>query len=361
MTESNFRNNRFCYVDSFSDVVMSSRIRLARNIKDFKFLNQLGSNEKKQIISRVKDVFDNINLGQKEKAIKFIDMEKISNIEALSMAEKHIISYDMATNPKNRAVFVSEDQTISIMVNEEDHIRLQFFSGGFELYDIYEQAQKIDALLDERLKYAFDSDLGYLTECLTNIGTGMRVSVLVHLLALDRCGALGKIANTLSKLGFVVRGSFGEGSKVKGAFYQISNQVTLGLNEISVIENLKSVVHQIIAQERAARKSLFQNDVNFQDSVMRAFGIIKYAKIINYEEFLELASLVRVGICEKFISESEVDLKTINYLINNLGPANVSLNSNQNSKKQNFDGSETGLLAHKRDVLRASIIAQYLK
>ncbi len=338
-------NNWFYNINSFSDVVMSSRIRFARNIKSFKFLNRLNSSEKNQIIAQVKNIFENVNLGE-DKNLKFVDMGQISNMEALSLAERHLISYDMATNPKDRAVFLSQDETISIMLNEEDHIRLQFFSGGFDIYDIYEQAQKIDALLDERLRYSFDSELGYLTECLTNIGTGMRVSVLVHLLALDRCGAINKIANTLSKMGFIIRGSFGEGSQVKGSFYQISNQVTLGLNEVSVIENLKSIVNQIIAQERAARKSLLQNDVNFQDSVMRAFGTIKYARVINYDEFIELASLVRVGVAEKLISET--DLRTINYLINNLGPANI------------LCGQNAEISASKRDVIRASIISQYI-
>ncbi|MBP0979425.1 MAG: ATP--guanido phosphotransferase [Oscillospiraceae bacterium] len=339
----NKKNNWFYNINKDSDVVMSSRIRLARNIKNFKFLNRLSSEEKQKIILQVKDIFENINLG-KDKNLKFIDMNKVSNISALSLAERHLISYDMATKPKDRAVFLSEDETISVMVNEEDHIRLQVFSNNFDIYDIYNQAQKIDSLLDERLKYSFDSELGYLTECITNIGTGMRVSVLLHLLALDRCGAINKLSNTLSKMGFIIRGSFGEGSEVKGAFYQISNQVTLGLSETTVIENLKSVVSQIMAQERATRSSLIKNDINFQDTIMRAFGVIKYSKVINYEEFIELASLVRVGICGNLITE--IDLKTINYLINNLGPANIS--NNQQSE----------LLAFDRDIIRAAVISQ---
>lgn len=338
-------SNWFYDINEFSDVIMSSRIRLARNIKSFKFLNRLNSDEKQQVINQIKDVFQNINLGE-NKNLRFIDMEKISNIEALSMAEKHLISYDMATNPKGRAVLLSEDETISIMINEEDHIRLQIFSSGFDIYDIYNQAQKIDSLLDERLKYAFDEELGYLTECLTNIGTGMRVSVLLHLPALDRYGAINNISKTLSKMGFTTRGNFGEGSQSKGSFYQISNQVTLGLNETTVIENLKSVISQIITQERTTRKSLIQSDISFQDTIMRAFGIIKYAKVISYEEFIELSSLVRVGISENLINET--DLKTINYLINNLGPANISYNNN------------TQLSASERDILRASIINKNL-
>ena len=338
-------SNWFYDINEFSDVIMSSRIRLARNIKSFKFLNRLNSDEKQQVINQIKDVFQNINLGE-NKNLRFIDMEKISNIEALSMAEKHLISYDMATNPKGRAVLLSEDETISIMINEEDHIRLQIFSSGFDIYDIYNQAQKIDSLLDERLKYAFDEELGYLTECLTNIGTGMRVSVLLHLPALDRYGAINNISKTLSKMGFTTRGNFGEGSQSKGSFYQISNQVTLGLNETTVIENLKSVISQIITQERTTRKSLIQSDISFQHTKMRAFGIIKYAKVISYEEFIELSSLVRVGISENLINET--DLKTINYLINNLGPANISYNNN------------TQLSASERDILRASIINKNL-
>lgn len=337
----NKKNNWFYNINKDSDVVLSSRIRLARNIKNFKFLNRLSKEEKQKVILQVKDVFENINLG-KDKNLKFIDMNKISNISALSLAERHLISYDMATRPQDRAVFLSEDETISVMINEEDHIRLQVFSDNFDIYDIYNQAQKIDTLLDERLKYSFDRELGYLTECITNIGTGMRVSVLLHLLALDRCGAINRISNTLSKMGFIIRGSFGEGSEVKGSFYQISNQVTLGLNEITVIENLKSIVSQIMAQERTTRASLIKNDINFQDTVMRAFGIIKYAKVINYEEFIELASLVRVGICEKLITE--IDLNTINYLINNLGPASIS------STRQ------TELLSSERDIIRAAMI-----
>lgn len=340
MMNSN-NNNWFYNINEFSDVILSSRIRLARNIKNFKFLNRLDNDEKNQIISQVKNIFQNIKLGA-NKNLRFIEMNKISNIEALSMAERHLISYDMATSPQGRAVFLSEDESISIMINEEDHIRLQVFSGGFDIYDIYSQAQKIDSLLDECLKYSFDSELGYLTECLTNIGTGMRVSVLLHLLALDRCGAINNITNTLSKMGFTVRGNFGEGSQSKGSFYQISNQITLGLNEKTVIENLKSIVSQIVAQERSTRKSLIQSDINFQDTVMRAYGIIKYAKIINYEEFIELASLIRAGIAEKLITE--IDLKTINYLINNLGPATISCNH------------KSELSSSQRDAIRASEI-----
>lgn len=339
------KNYWFDTITDYSDVVMSSRIRLARNIKNFKFLNTLTDIEKKQVINQVKNALENINLGN-DKNLQFIDMNKITNTEALSMAEQHLISYDMATNRNNRAVLISNDKSVSIMINEEDHIRLQIFSGGFDIYDIYSQAQKIDSLLDERLKYAFDEQLGYLTECLTNIGTGMRVSVLLHLLALDRCGAINKISSTLSKMGFTIRGSFGEGSQVKGSFYQVSNQVTLGLNESTVIENLKSIVNQIISQERATRKMLIKSDMKFQDTVMRAYGIIKYAKIINYEEFVELASLVRVGICENLITE--IDLQTINYLINNLGPTTISYNNHSD------------LTAYKRDVIRATIINKKL-
>ena len=331
-------------VTDFSDVLISGRIRLARNIQEFKFPNKLNLNERNRIINKIRDVLMNVNFGEGKK-LDFINMSDIPAIQALSMAERHLISYDMANNPKGRAVFCSQDRSISIMINEEDHLRLQFFNSGLNIHDIYGQAQEIDKFLDERLTYAFDEDLGYLTECITNIGTGMRVSVSLHLLALDRCGVINKISTTLSKMGFTIRGSFGEGSKVKGSFYQISNQITLGLNEDTVIENLKAVIEQIISQERSMRKSLI-NDINFQDTLMRSYGIIKYAKIINYEEFIELASLIRLGIAEKIIKE--VDLKTLNYLINDLGPSTIAYKH----------GSEISPV--KRDIIRAATINQKL-
>jgi protein arginine kinase len=306
----------------------------------------LSDQEKQKIINQVKETCLNINFG-KDKNFSFIDMEKLSSMQALSMTEQHLISYEMAVRPKNRAVLLSEDKTVSIMINEEDHIRIQVFSDNFDIHNLYNQAKKIDAVLDERLKYAFDPQLGFLTECLTNLGTGMRASVLLHLPAIDRNGLIPNISNTLSKIGLTIRGSFGEGSKVKGSFYQISNQITLGITENTALNNLKSIVTQIINQERVFRKTLIKNDINFEDSIMRAYGILKYTKVISYEEFIDLASLVRIGIAEKLITE--INLKTIDYLINNLGVGTISY---QNHLEQE---------PVKRDKLRASIINKSLQ
>lgn len=275
------------------DIAVSSRIRLARNLKDFPFPNKMTPEQKFAVIQKVSDAILKSNSEWAHK-FKFYDMDKISRISALSMVERHLISPDFAENGQGRALLISDDETVSIMINEEDHIRIQVLSAGLELKSAYDIAAEIDSLLDCSLEFAFDKELGYLTECPSNLGTGMRACVMLHIPALSSMGAVAPLTNTISKIGLTLRGTFGEGSKVRCSMYQLSNQVTLGISESSAIENLQTMTKQIIARERQAR-SEFDRD-KMEDIVYRAWGLLSNARIMSSAEFLDLADKLRLGI-----------------------------------------------------------------
>lgn len=298
------------------DIVMSTRIRLARNLNEFPFPAKLDTAGKNKVNSLVKStLFENDCSG-----LSYIEMKDLSRVQAVSLAERHLISPEFAAKKDGSALILSEDEGVSIMLCEEDHIRLQVMKSGLALEEAYDIANKLDNVIDAKLDYAFDERIGYLTQCPTNLGTAMRASVMLHLPALTRCGQITRLSNTVSKLGLTIRGANGEGSQPRGDMYQISNQITLGITEETAIANLKSIVLQLVAQERAAAAEMIKNPAE-EDKIFRALGVLKNARLLSTDEFMELISVVRLGAARGLV---EVPVEKINELIVNMQPATVS-------------------------------------
>ena len=298
-----------------SEAVVSTRIRLARNLKEYPFPVRLSADKAQEIVDKVGEAL-------KDCGVKFhkIDSGNVSDAILVSMIERHLVSPDFVSDEKGRAVYLSDDNTISVMINEEDHIRLQVIRDGFEPDEAYKTADRIDNILSKKLNFAFSERLGYLTQCPTNLGTGMRASVMLHLPALDMSGAAYRIGSNLSKLGLTMRGLYGESTKPSGAFFQLSNQVTLGISEKAAIENLKNITTQLIAQEMRARDGIL-NNIEVEDKINRALGILKTARLMDHSEAMKLLSLVRLGVTSKKLETLSAD--SIDKLIVEIQPASI--------------------------------------
>lgn len=313
------------------DIVLSTRIRLARNLDDFPFpakLDVAGKNHANELVKRV--FFENDS-----KDFSYIEMKDISRLQAVSLAERHLISPEFASKKDGSALILSSDESVSVMLCEEDHIRLQVMKAGLALEEAYDIADKLDSMIDGKLKYAFDERIGYLTQCPTNLGTAMRASVMLHLPALTRCGQMTHLANTVSKLGLTIRGANGEGSQPRGDIYQISNQITLGITEETAIANLKSIVLQLISQERAAAAEIIKNPSE-EDKIFRALGVLRNARLLSSDEFMELISVVRLGAARGIIN---TPIEKINELIVNMQPATISAAMPQASNPEQRDAA----------------------
>ncbi len=323
-----------------SNVIMQTRIRLARNLKKYPFPCRLNTALKNEVAEEIIKAVKNSN-SPLANELDVLYVKDLTEPQRVSLVEQHLASPEFVSDSAGRALIISKDRTMSIMINEEDHIRLQILKKGFDLDNAYDIADKLDTLLDENLDFAFDEKLGYLTQCPTNLGTGMRASVMLHLPALKSSKAIGRIAGNLSKLGLTIRGAYGEGSEPQGAMYQLSNQVTLGISEKSAIENLKNIAEQLVNQELQAQKRMCES-LETQDSILRSLGILKTAKLITCKESLELLSNVRFGITGGVIKD--LGIETVDELINDVQPATMIVN-----KKEKIS-------PHDRDILRAEIL-----
>ena len=223
-----------------SNEVISTRVRLARNLKDYPFPCRLSEQGRKKVIEKVTSAIRDSN-SSIASDFNLIKLDDLTEAQGVSLVERHLVSPEFISETEGRALLLSKDESMSIMINEEDHIRLQVITDGLSLEQAYDTADKLDTLLDENLEFAFDDKLGYLTQCPTNLGTGMRASVMLHLPALEKSRTIGRIAGNLSKLGLTIRGAYGEGSEPSGSLYQLSNQVTLGISEKAAIENLENI------------------------------------------------------------------------------------------------------------------------
>ena len=280
------------YKNNNSDIVVSTRIRLARNLDKTPFPNAL--KDTKEVTEKIKNAILASN-STLSKDFDFIDLDNTPPIRKQSMAEEHLISPVMCEG-SGKSVLISKDKTMSIMLMEEDHIRLQIIKNGYALDEAYSLASKVDDVIEENLTYAFDNDFGYLTACPTNTGTGMRASVMLHLPALTMTDNITKIISSAGSLGIEVRGLYGEGTKAYGHLYQISNRVTLGISEEKSLEKLKNIVDQVIEMENKARKSLKENNADvLADKLFRSYGILKYARSISSSEAKSLLSDVMLG------------------------------------------------------------------
>lgn len=305
------------------DIIISSRVRLARNLSSYRFLDQMDASQQTQLNQAVVERLGELNLG--ENKLEFLWTDQLSSDQRQSLVERHLASADFIRRGNN-VLALSSDNSISVMVNEEDHLRIQVIVPGFDLEKAYETANKCDDFLNESFEYAFDERLGYLTTCMTNLGTGLRASVMMHLPALEAAGALNSIGNTVSKLGLTIRGTYGEGSNAYGSVYQISNQITLGISEEQAIENLKNVVNQILFSENEARKVLQERSkLALEDRVYRSYGILRYARSLSVEELYKLLSDVRLGVSMGILTN--VKIETLNHLMAGCGEATLRLMS----------------------------------
>ncbi len=277
------------YKNNNSDIVVSTRIRLARNLDKTPFPNSL--KDKKEVTEKIKSAILDSN-STLATDFDFLDLDNTTAIQKKSLAEEHLISPVMCEG-NGKSVLINKDKTTSIMLMEEDHIRLQIIKSGLALDEAYSTASKVDDVIEENVTYAFDADFGYLTACPTNTGTGMRASVMMHLPALTMTENIARVISSAGSLGIEVRGLYGEGTKAYGNLYQISNRITLGISEEKILERLKSVVNQITEMETKARKSL--NSDALADKVFRSYGTLKYARILSSAEAKSLLSDVMLG------------------------------------------------------------------
>ncbi len=299
-----------------SDVVLSTKIRLARNLNEYPFPARLDLEGRKNVCSLVTESIKDY----KNNSLRAIDMEQLTPVQAVSLAEKHLISPEFASSSSGRVLLLSEDEDISIMLCEEDHIRIQVLYPGLSLEQAFEAADEIDSLLEAKLNYAFDERIGYLTQCPTNLGTAMRASVLLHLPALSKKGAMRRLSTTVAKLGLTLRGTYDESGEIEGHIYQLSNQVTLGISEKAALQNLSSIAMQIVNQEKQARAQLIK-DEDFMDTLYRAHGILKSAYKLTSKELKNLISYVRMGAAEGLM---DIPLEKLSTLMAELQPATMN-------------------------------------
>jgi protein arginine kinase len=330
-----------------SDIVLSSRIRLARNIRDFKFPTIFTSEEARKVIEIVYNSVKNKNisdLGQLELLI----IDELQPLQKRVLVEKHLISPNLAESTTHGACLLSENEEISIMINEEDHIRIQCIFPGLQISEALTIANEIDDSIEKSVDYAFDEKIGYLTSCPTNVGTGMRASVMMHLPGLVLTQQINGIIPAINQLGLVVRGIYGEGSEALGNIFQISNQITLGKSEQDIVEDLKSIVSQVISQERASREALAKtSNIHLEDRVFRSYGVLSNSRIIESKEAARCLSDVRLGIDMGYIQN--ISKNILNELMVLTQPGFL----------QQYAGGP--LRPNERDIRRASLIRERLK
>ena len=302
-------------MDTFEDVVLTTRIRLARNVSGYNFPNNMIKKQKEEIVKLIKDKL-------KDK-YTILDLDNIDDITKMSLVETHTISKELVQSTGS-ALIIDEKNNITTMINEEDHFRMQVFENNFNLEEAYNKIKAFDSTVSKSIKYAYDEDYGYITACPTCIGTGMRVSVMLHLPALEKIGILERIFNEITNLGISVRGLYGENTSGYGCIYQISNQKTLGISEKDIIEQVRQATNYVVKQERKARE-IIKNRIEIKDEIFRSYGILKNAIIMSKKEAFELISNIRMGINMEIIND--IKLENIDKLIENIG---------KNTLKKNF-------------------------
>jgi protein arginine kinase len=302
------------------DIVISSRIRLARNLANHNFLSRCSRHQRTALETKMRDI---ILESQIAAPTLYVDLDGAPELDRQLLVERHLISKQHATSEGARGVAISGDETISIMVNEEDHLRLQVLRSGLQLEEAWEQINAVDDKLESKLDFAFHSRFGYLTACPTNVGTGIRVSVMLHLPALKLTGEIEKVFRAAKDMRLAVRGLYGEGTEATGDFYQISNQTTLGKSEDETISDFKHlVIPKIIDYEHHARRSLMQEKgVALDDKVFRALGTLRSARLMSSEEVLFHLSHLRMGVNSGKIKD--IDVQTVNELFLLTQPAHL--------------------------------------
>ncbi len=278
-----------------NDVVISSRIRLARNLVTYPFSSKITEEQAVTLVNEVKGITSTL-IEQEQRKFYACNISTLSDIDKTAMVERHIVSPLLAEKEQTTGLILSEDETVSIMINEEDHVRIQAIVGGLNLEQAYAEADRVDDISFDKLHFAYDEKYGYLTACPTNAGTGMRASCMVFLPALSSARLIQKLIEEVGKYGVTIRGIYGEGTKSLGSIYQISNQKTMGISESEIIENLKRLVQQVVKQERKRREYMLSVSTDeIEDQVFRSYGILKYARQISSDDAMTLLSQLKFG------------------------------------------------------------------
>lgn len=322
-----------------SDVVVSSRVRIARNIAGKKFVSTASDEELKDVLMTIK----NSNI---DSDLHFINLSDLDKLMKNSLVEKRVISRDLL-EMKETGILLNDAEDISIMINEEDHLRIQVMKPGFNLDEALSDAIKVDEKISSKINYAYNDKYGFLTACPTNLGTGLRASVMLHLPALRLTGKIEKVLEVVNKVNLNVRGVYGEGTEAIGDLYQVSNKISLGVTEEEIVENVKLIVQKLIEQERKAREYLKNQGETFEDRVSRTYGNLLYARKMTYSECAKLISIVRLGISMGIITE--IDNEKLNKISILTKPATLQ----KYLKKE--------LSAEERDIERAKVIKQIIE
>ena len=313
-------------MENYDDVVLTTRIRLARNVKGYNFTNNMIDKQKQELLDYIKDRLGN--------SYNVLELNNMDDVTKKSLVETHIISKELLLN-NNTAIIVDEKNKITTMLNEEDHFRIQALENAFNIDKPYENIKKVDEDFSSKIEYAYNDDYGYITACPTCLGTGMRVSVMLHLPALEKIGALEKIFNEISGLGIAIRGIYGENTSGEGSIFQISNQKTLGIEEEQIIEQVKQVTKYIVKQERKARE-IIKTKLEVKDEIMRSLGVAKYSILMTKKEAMQILSNIRLGINMDIISD--ISLDKINNIIEGIG-----INTLRKNLKDNFPREEENI------------------
>jgi len=327
-----------------NDVVISSRVRLARNIAGHRFVNRASLEERRELVDQLRGVIVAASIAPD---LEYIDLENLPDMDRVLLVERHLISREHAEADGPRGVAIAQSETLSVMVNEEDHLRMQILEGGFELDAAWQAISGVDDVIEKGVPYAFDAQYGYLTACPTNLGTGIRVSVMLHLPALTMTRELQRVFNAAAKIDFIVRGLYGEGTQSHGDFFQVSNQKTLGRSEQEILSSLGVVIPQIVRYERKVRHAMFsEHRRQVEDRIWRAHAILRNARMISSEEALHLLSQVRLG--QSLGVLKEIDPMVVNRLFILTRPAHL----------QKMEGRE--LAPQERDMVRADFLRNSL-
>ena len=330
-----------------SDVVLSCRVRLARNFAEYPYPHRSMPETRRRVMDRTVEAVMHGNGGMSQQ-FRFIDFTKLPAVERQVLVEKHLVSKELAGSKIECGAIISASENISIMLNEEDHLRIQVLGAGMQLDNLWTLADKLDNLLSETIDFAYDPKFGYLTCCPTNIGTAVRASAMLHLPALVMTGTIKGILESVTKLGVAVRGMFGENTEATGNIFQISNQVTLGRTENDIITGVRSLANQIVEQERNLRQELLkQNGIRLEDRISRAYGVLRTARIISAEETLQKLSDVRLGVNLGLLPG--LDETKLNTLMLDIQPGNIQQKAGR------------ALRPDDRDTTRADLVRESMK
>lgn len=327
-----------------NNIVLSSRVRLARNLSNIPFPAMLTKDGADHVINKIYD--EEAKKGV-FKGYKLYDMQDTGFVDRYVLVERHLISPNLAVQGSIGAALISGDEQVSIMLNEEDHIRIQAVLSGLQIKEAWNIASSIDDKLESKVDYAFDERFGYLTSCPTNVGTGIRASVMIHLPGLNLSANIDKILQAVMQVGLTIRGIYGEGTEFIGNIFQISNQITLGRSEEETVDNLTGITEQIITKEKEARGLLFDNNrIMLEDKVWRAWGLMTNARSISGQEAMKLLSDIRLGIDMGILKSMPTSV---------LNEIMVDTNNASLQKHVNIE-----LNTSKRDIIRAEEIRKLL-